>query len=466
MSTSSRLVAAALIAVGCVTVQGADELVILSPHWEGVRYEFGDAFARRYKAETGREVVFKWLDVGGASDILRYIRSEFKRKPGGIGVDVFFGGGTEPYTELKKLGFLAPCRLPDAILRQLPPDMSGVPLYDPEHTWYAAAMAGFGIIYNKEVLRRLGLPEPKTWEDLARPEVRTWVGSADPRKSGSMHVMYEIILQAYGWERGWQIITAMGANVRGFSANASQTTKDVALGEVAYGLAIDSYAWAQVREAGEELIGYVMPQDLTVVNGDAIAILKGAPNRKLAERFLAFVMSEEGQKLWLLRQGEPDGPQRFELGKFSVLPAVYPKVRGRTTVGLNPFEWKSSLVYDAVKGSTRWDVVNELLGTQIIDPHRQLAAAWARAIEQGNSEGRLKELSAPPVDEAAAQQLAETGKWRDAEIKTRTVNAWAASARDKYGGGGFGLGVLRNVPAVLALAIGIVMVIYLRRRTA
>jgi ABC-type Fe3+ transport system substrate-binding protein len=444
--------------------EAQDQLILLSPHWEGVRAEFGDGFKKSYQEETGREVDLKWLDVGGTSDILKFIRSEFKNKSGGIGVDLLFGGGTDPFMELKKLGFLESYRAADETLSELVPHIGGVPLYDPDFTWYAATMAGFGIVYNKVILKRLGLPEPRTWEDLARPEVFSWVGSADPRKSGSVHMAYEIILQAYGWEPGWRIIVAMGANVRGFSGYASQTPKDVTLGEVAYGLSIDSYAWSQVREVGEEMIGYAMPEDLTVVNGDGIALLKGAPHREVAVRFIEFVLSEKGQKLWILRQGEPDGPQRYELGKFSVRPGLYPKVQGRTPVQLNPFTWRSDFAYDAEKGGRRWGLVNDLMGAMIIEPQGQLAAAWERAIEAGETQAALDRLGAMPLSEVEAEELLAEGRWQEAEFRNRTLNEWATLARERYGSGAEGGRILRHLPVLLALVLGTGMFAYLRRR--
>lgn len=442
-----------------------DELVLVTPHWEGIRIEFTSAFKAHYKAETDREVDLKWLDVGGTSDILKFIRSEFKSKPEGIGIDLFFGGGIDPYDELKKLDLLAPYQVPDQILTTLKPDIGGVPLYDPDYTWYAATMAGFGIIYNKEILKRLNLPEPRTWEDLTDPRLFTWVGSADPRKSGSVHVMYEIILQAYGWERGWQIITALGANVRGFSSAAAQTPKDVAIGEVAYGLAIDSYAWQQVKEAGEDMIGFVMPQDLTVVSGDAIAIIKGSANRAVAERFIRFVLSEQGQKLWMLRQGEPDGPQQFELGKFSVLPGLYTKIMDRTPVKLNPFEWKTEFRYDAQKGSARWNMVNDLIGVFIIDSHSRLSATWRQAIQDEQTGTRISQITAIPIDEGEATGFMESGQWRDPTFRNGTLNAWAAHARERYDSESYVSSILRNMPAILAAILGIIMIIYIRRRS-
>lgn len=429
-----------------------DELVIVSPHWEGVRIEFEQAFKKDYRARTGREVDLKWLDVGGASDILKFLRSEFRNKPEGIGVDVFFGGGTDPFIEMERLGHLTPVALPPEIADGLAREIGGVPLQGEGGNWYAATMAGFGIIYNKLVLEKLKLTPPRTWADLAHPAFRSWVGSADPRKSGSVHMAYEIILQAYGWERGWEVLTALGANVRGFSSNAAATPKDVTVGEVAVGLSIDSYAWHQVKEAGEEVIGFVMPDDLTVVNGDAIALLRGAENAPVARAFIAFVLSETGQKLWILRQGEPDGPQSFELGKFSVRPDLYPKIEGRTPVKLNPFTWTSSFVYDAEKGSRRWTVVNDLIGTQIIDAHGRLK-------ETPIDEENLKRMAAVPVTEDEADALSEL--WRDAGFRSETVSVWSGFAREKYGEAS--ANYLSSLPALLALACGGWMFVRIRR---
>ena len=43
-------------------------------------------------------------------------------------------------------------------------------------------------------------------------------------------MMYELILQGYGWEKGFELITQLGANVRGFSAGSNAIPRDVAAG--------------------------------------------------------------------------------------------------------------------------------------------------------------------------------------------------------------------------------------------
>ncbi len=410
----------------------ADRLVLISPHWEGIKYEFERAFKVHYQRETGRTVELNWLDVGGTSETTRFIRSEFKSKPSGIGIDLFFGGGIDPYLTLKQAGLLESYALPQALLSQIPPRLGGVPLYDPGFQWYAATLAGFGIVYNKAVLELTGLPVITTWKGLSAPSAFTWVGSADPRKSGSVHMAYEIILQAYGWKEGWKIITGIGANARKFTNSASQVPKDVAIGEVAYGLAIDFYAWAQVDESGADKIGYVMPDNLTNINPDSIGILKGAPNKEVAEAFIRFVLSESGQKLWILNKGHPHGPHRFQLNRFSVLPGLYGKIKPQdTSVQFNPFTWRSDFSFDAQVGSVRWGIVNDLIGSLIIDQKSFLDQAWSAALADGFTESEWERLASMPVSESEAMRLARE-KWRDAAFRNQTLNEWALFARNKY----------------------------------
>jgi ABC-type Fe3+ transport system substrate-binding protein len=455
----------AITASLCLPAHCADQLVLLSPHWQGIRNEFSDAFRQDYKEKTGRDVELQWLDVGGGgSDITRYIESQFRVKPGGIGVDICFGGGIDPYTYLKDRGLLAPFVLPKEISDEIAQTIGGVPLHDPDHMYYSPTMAGFGIIYNKAVLKKLGRPEPQTWADLGKPEYFSWVGSADPRKSGSAHMAYEIVLQAYGWDRGWQVLTAMAANSRGFTAAGGQVPKDVTAGEVACGLCIDFYAWAQVRIYGPDVIGFVLPQDLTVVNGDAIGILKGAPNRTVAESFVTFVMSEKGQRLFMLNRGEPGGPARNDLGKFSVMPKLYNELKGHTPVAVNPFDWRSSFVYDPHVGTSRRTIVDDLVGAMLIDPHSELVAAWQQAASADKSAASMERLSAVPISEERVMEIAKKGLWSDSNYRNKTMMEWSDFARAKYATEESWPHRLRALPAIAAFSLALYTAVSIRRR--
>lgn len=437
----SGMLAIALVMVGCakkpseekkvMPVPKGDALVIISPHWEGIRKEFGDAFRKWYKAKYNKEVKVEWLDQGGSSDDLRFVKSEFAKNPNTTGIDIFFGGGVEPHLDLMKNGYTRPYKIPDKILTSIPKEIAGMPIYDSNYNWYGACLSGFGIVYNKAVLKMMKFPEPKTWEDLANPKLIGWIGSADPRHSGSIHMMYEIILQAHGWQKGFEIITKMGGNIKSFPKHASQTAKDVSAGQSAYGLAIDSYGWAQVAEVGEDKVGYIMPQNFTVINPDAISILKGAPHIDLAKAFVNFVMSKEGQKLWMLRKGEPDGPKGFELNRLSILPGLYDELKGRSVIKINPFVWKSAFKYSSEKGSLRYTILNDFIGALIIDTHQELERAWKAIIDGGMKENALRKFLELPAKEDEIFKLAKE-KWSDQAFRNSKIKEWITFTRDKY----------------------------------
>src|SRR5437899_5818634 len=72
-------------------------VILISPHNEAIRYEFGRAFDEWHRKRFGEAAAVEWRDAGGTSDALRFVQSEFVTKPDGIGIDIFFGGGSEPF---------------------------------------------------------------------------------------------------------------------------------------------------------------------------------------------------------------------------------------------------------------------------------------------------------------------------------------------------------------------------------
>lgn len=56
---------------------GDPELVIITPHNEAIRYEFGRAFSAWHQRHFGRPVRVDWRAIGGTTEISRYLTAQF-----------------------------------------------------------------------------------------------------------------------------------------------------------------------------------------------------------------------------------------------------------------------------------------------------------------------------------------------------------------------------------------------------
>jgi iron(III) transport system substrate-binding protein len=227
-----------------------DDLIIISPHSEAIRFEFTRAFADYYRKLTGRSVHIDWRLPGGTTEIVRYLNSEFEasfrsywteqlRRPwnreileafanpgvhgdadrgspaeraryaflnsnAGCGIDLLFGGGSFDFINMASRGLLVDSgvlsRFPELFGGTgdllIPRSLGGEQYWDPRARWVGTCLAEFGICYNTEVLARLGVFAPPTqWVDLANPRLFNSIALADPTKSGSVAKAFELMIQ-------------------------------------------------------------------------------------------------------------------------------------------------------------------------------------------------------------------------------------------------------------------------------
>lgn len=412
------------------SIYAADKLVIISPHRKSIQEEFMPVFKSFYKETYGTDIQIDWLDQGGTSDDIRFVRAKFKDNPKTSGLDLFWGGGATTFIELSSDGLLSSHKLPPELLKQIPKTAAGVALYDPSFQWYGTAMSSFGIFYNKKIIQFDKLEAPKTWEDLSSFKFYDNLIGTDPRHSGSVTLMNFIITQSMGWEKGYEMLTKLAGNMRKFSHSSSDPIKSVVAGDAAASLAIDFYANSKIVDLGKDNLGFALPEGQTVVDPDPVAILKGAPNRKPAERFVDWILSSAAQKLLILPKGAEGGPKFASLGRMAVNPLAYSETKEITGNITNPFELKSSLKLDMKKAATTKSVFIDLIGAYHIDNHKQLRKAWKSANARKNKAALIAKLTKVPVSEKEILVLAE--KWDNEVFRNKTINGWISNARKLY----------------------------------
>ena len=108
--------------------------------------------------------------------------------------------------------------------------------------------------------------------------------------------IYEIITQALGWQDGWTNMARMAgsAKIYGGSVNTQNAAEN---GDVGVSMSIDFYGY--LSQSINPDCQYIVPEGQTIVNGDPIAIPNTSTKKDLAEGFVDFILSAEGQAIWL-----------------------------------------------------------------------------------------------------------------------------------------------------------------------
>ena len=348
-------------------------------------------------------------------------------------VDLFWASAPDAFEVLKGKALLQKYAVKAT---GIPEKIGQFPINDPAGFYFGFAASGYGIMWNERYVKANKLPEPKEWQDLAKPVYYDHVSIAAPSRSGTTHLTIEAVLQGEGWAKGWSTIKAMAGNFRNITERSFGVPEAVNSGQVGYGIVIDFFAFS--AQASGFPVKFIYPTVTTIVPAN-VGIVTNAPNKAAAEAFVEFLLSPAGQQVLF----EP-GIRRLPVNPdvYAKAPADYP----------NPFKdprLNGMIKFDVAKSEARNDVV-DVLFDQLISFQLESLKAATKAIHEAeaalakkdNAQGRAlvtqaRELiAAMPVDETAAAARETTGAFtggkqkgaRQAELEQQ----WATFAKERY----------------------------------
>jgi ABC-type Fe3+ transport system substrate-binding protein len=404
---------------------GQDRLVIITPHNETIRSEFGEAFARHWKEKTGRSLNIDWRIPGGTSDIRRVLDSSFKAADdlgsAGVGIDLFFGGGEPDFKLQSEKGRFVALDVfsarPEWFHEDvIPARFTGESYYDEHRKWVGTCLSQMGICYNVNSVERLGVPVPKRWADLGDPAYAGYLALADPTKSSSVGRAFEMMIQEQmqavirekgdspesreeGWRNALNLLQRLAANARYFTDSASKVPHDVAQGSAAAGTCIDFYGRTYEEKLrkpdGSSRLRWAAPAGGTSISVDPIAVFRGAPRNDIAQEFVTFCLSREGQLLWNVKAGLPGGPSETSPRRLPVRRDLYTpeNLAGFADPDALPYERSGGFEYQRELTGTAFSALAQLFRAMCIDPHDEMKHAW-REMVRGTGPGVALEDSA------------------------------------------------------------------------
>ena len=280
-------------------------------------YQTDEALYANFTRQTGIKV--NRIEAG-EDPLIERIRNEGERSPADVLVTVDAGR----LWRAEQLGFFQPVK--SALLDARIP----ASYREPSGLWFGFSLRARLIAYNKAKVKAAELP---TYESLAEPK---WKGRICMRSSTNMYnlSLLSAMIDHLGEQKAQAWAQAVRDNLaRDPRGGDTDQLKSVAAGECDVTIS-NQYYYARLlrsgkpdeREIGEKL-GVVFPNQSswgTHVNISGAGVMKHAPNREAAVKFLEYLASDDAQRYFADGNNEwpavagvkVDNPALASLGAF------------------------------------------------------------------------------------------------------------------------------------------------------
>lgn len=249
--------------------------------YNGQHKEIGEAIAKAYEAKTGIHVNVR---KGSSNQLASQVMEEGERSP----ADLIYTEESPPLNNLGEKGFLA--KTDDSTLNMLPPEYVAK-----DGSWIGVTARVRVVAYNPKLIDEKDLPE--TVLEFAEPQWQGKVGFVPT--SGAFQEQAVAIIKLHGREAAEEWLTGLRAFGKTYTNNMV-ALKAVENGEIATVLVNNYYWFALQREKGQldSKLHYFSNGDAGgLVTISSAAVLKSSKHPREAQALLAYMASEEGQRV-------------------------------------------------------------------------------------------------------------------------------------------------------------------------
>jgi iron(III) transport system substrate-binding protein len=251
-------------------------------------YDTDEALYKNFEAKTG----IKINRIEASEDaLIERIRTEGERSPADVLITVDVGR----LHRAEQLGFFQPVRSP-ALLERIPGE-----LRHPDNLWFGFSVRARPIYFNKQ---KINPAEIANYEDLANPRLK---GKVCSRSGGHVYSlsMMSAMIQNLGPQKAEDWARGVVANfARAPKGGDTDQIRAVATGECELAIGNTYYFVRLMKSAKPEdqdvvkKVGLVFPNQAnrgTHINVSGAGVLKHAPHRANAIKFLEYLASDEAQ---------------------------------------------------------------------------------------------------------------------------------------------------------------------------
>ena len=279
VSTWFRMGAAVAALMSGTALASADSLTMYC----GADEAWCQQMARGFEAETGITVDMTRKSAG---EVYAQVKAEAENPKG----DIWWAGTGDPHLQAAEEG------LTDEYTSPLMGELQDWAVRQAEtgkHRTVGIYSGALGFGYNKDLLAKNNLPEPKCWADLIKPEYKGQIQIANPNSSGTAYTMLATMVQIFGEEKGFEYMKALHKNINQYTKSGSAPIKAAGLGETTIGIVFMHDAVAQTV-AGFPIVS-VAPCEGTGYEIGSMSIIKGARHLDAAKKFYDWALRADVQ---------------------------------------------------------------------------------------------------------------------------------------------------------------------------
>lgn len=268
---STLLLSLTLIFSAANSAYAQEQLIVYTSMKESLIGELKEGFKQQHP-----EIAMDYQSAG-AGKLMAKIAAE--KESGTIMADIIWTSEVPDFYNMKKNGMLEP---------YISPEVANIvnPIPDYDGSFTPVRLGTLGIAYNTRFVKQ----PPATWQDILGPEFKGAYGIANPALSGTSYMSVALLKSLYGWE----YFEKMKENKGKVGKGSGQVVDDTASGDLLASLAVDYITNDKIAKGAT--LKLVYPQEMLVIPSP-VAIMKGSKNINAAQKFIDFILSEQGQNI-------------------------------------------------------------------------------------------------------------------------------------------------------------------------
>ncbi|MDO5696585.1 MAG: ABC transporter substrate-binding protein [Dermatophilus congolensis] len=205
--------------------------------------------------------------------------------------DVLYGGPSDGHVAAAKAGLIEKYVSPNAAV--IPDKYKAA-----DGTWTGTYVGTLGFCSNKDVLNKIGVQPPTSWQDLLDPKLKKQVAMAHPSTSGTAFTAVWTLMVINGGDEAktFDYLKKLHSNVLQYSKSGSAPGQMAGRGEIGVGI-VFSHDCVKYQKEGFTMLENTFPSEGTGYEIGAVSLVKGGPNGENGKKFLDWTLTPEHQNI-------------------------------------------------------------------------------------------------------------------------------------------------------------------------